>query len=146
MGYNFFNWTTRNMHQKFSYFPRPSFRATPIHSRHLYFPPVSTFGLPEHDFLYSLKVQCILNLAKYFFSIASYFLLLFIASVPVSWHANSYFLFSMKIGSTNKKELWMRPYHGKIAKFCVKSRGIGKYLCSLYLRMKWCKRLHKGSS
>ena len=65
-------------------FPRPSIPATPIHSRHLYFPPVSTFGLPEHDFMYSLKVQCILNLAKYFFSIASSFLLLFIASVPVN--------------------------------------------------------------
>ena len=34
----------------------------------------------------------------------------------------------------------------KIAKFCVKSGGIGKYLCYLYLRMKWCKLLHKGSS
>ena len=66
MGYNFFNWTTRNMNQKFSYFPRPSIRATPIHSRHLYFSPVSTFGLPEHEFSYSLKVQCILNLATYF--------------------------------------------------------------------------------
>ena len=66
MGYNFFNWTTRNMNQKFSYFPRPSIRATPIHSRHFYFPPVSTFGLPEHEFSYSLKAQCILNLATYF--------------------------------------------------------------------------------
>ena len=37
-------------------------------------------------------------------------------------------------------------YHGKIAKFCVKSQGIGKYLCYLYLRMKWDKLLHKSSS
>ena len=37
-------------------------------------------------------------------------------------------------------------YHGKIAKSCVKSRGNGKYLCYLYLSMKWCKLLHKGSS
>ena len=64
--YNFFNCKTRNMNGKFSYFPRPSIRAPPIHCRHLYFPPVSTFGLPEHEFSYSLKVQCILNLATYF--------------------------------------------------------------------------------
>ena len=101
VGYNFFNWTTRNMHQKFSYFPRPSIRATPIHSRHLYFPPVSTFGLPEHEFLYSLKVQCILNLAKYFFhSIVLSFIIYSLCKLTCKF---IHFIF-IKIGSTNKYE------------------------------------------
>ena len=54
------------MNPKLSYVQLPSIPATPIHSRHLYFPPVSTFGLAEHEFSYPLKVQFILNLATYF--------------------------------------------------------------------------------
>ena len=98
VGYNFFNWTTRNINRKFSYYPRPSIRATPIHSRHLYFPPVSTFGLPEHEFSYSLKVQCILNLATYF---------IFPLHCPFFYYSlckltSKFILFIfMKIGSTN---------------------------------------------
>ena len=66
VGYNFFNWTTRNMNQKFRYFPRPSIRVKPIHSRRLYFPPVSTSVCPNTNFRIRWKCKCILNLATYF--------------------------------------------------------------------------------
>ena len=100
MGYNLFNWTTRNVNQKLGYFPLPSIRATPIHSRHLYFPPVSTFGLVEHECSYSLKVQFILNLATYF---------IFPLHRPSFYYSLcklrcKLILFFMKIGSTNKYE------------------------------------------
>ena len=105
------------MNQKFSYFPRPSIRATTIHSRHLYFPPVSTFGLPEHEFSYSLNVQCILNLATYFiFSLHRPFFYYSLCKLTCKFIL---FIF-MKIGSTNKYE----TLNETIKKICVKFKII----------------------